>query len=388
MERTQDRKGSAAPGGRVAFAIALTTAMLAFPTAALAADDVPLPRPSPMRATPPPVESGASAVDDAFIKGANSPFAETDLGNAESFSLGVDEGGPADLDMLDAGDAPLDLEFGTDAPLDLDAPGANEVDVGPPADVRSGSFTLESRLSADGPPLGSGIRWRIFGDTPGSDGTLPLLGEATGGVIHIRLDPGVYFVHAAYGHAGATRRVEVSDPTGGEVVVLNAGGMRLLAVNGDDDPLTAEDVSFDIYAPDESGSDERVLIMSGVPPGRVLGLPAGVYHVVCRYGDANAIVRADLRVDAGKLTEATMYQKAARLTLKLVEAHGGEALADTAWSVITPAGESVVESVGAFPSVVLSAGDYKAIARHNDAVYESDFTVEAGVHRDVEVLLR
>ena len=40
----------------------------------------------------------------------------------------------------------------------------------------------------------------------------------------------------------------------------------------------------------------------------------------------------------GKLTEAAVYQKAARLTLKLVSEHGGEAIANTAWSVVTPSG--------------------------------------------------
>jgi len=83
-----------------------------------------------------------------------------------------------------------------------------------------------------------------------------------------------------------------------------------------------------------------------------------------------------------------MYQKAARLTLKLVEEHGGEALANTAWSVITPGGDSVVESVGAFPSVVLAAGEYRAIAKHDGHVYEGNFKVEPGLDRDVEVLLK
>jgi hypothetical protein len=74
-------------------------------------------------------------------------------------------------------------------------------------------------------------------------------------------------------------------------------------------------------------------------------------------------------------------------TLKLVSDRGGEARADTSWSVVTPAGESVVESVGAFPSVVLSEGEYTAIAKHQNTIYERDFTVEAGVNRDIEVLI-
>jgi hypothetical protein len=276
-----------------------------------------------------------------------------------------------------------------DSPADIAEPSAPPApDPGPPKDIRQGSFTLEARLTADGPSLKDGVEWRIFGDRAGSDGRLPLLGQASGGVIYIRLDPGVYFIHAALGRAGLGRRIEVKQPTGGAVFVLNAGGMRLLAMNGKDVPLQTADVSFDVYAPDEGGSEERSLIIPNAPPGKVLGLAAGTYHVVSRYGDANAVVRADIRVDAGKLTEATVYQKAARLTLKLVEAHGGEALADTEWSVLTPSGDSILESVGAFPTVVLAAGDYKAIARHNGKSFETTFRVEPAVDRDVEVLLR
>jgi hypothetical protein len=72
--------------------------------------------------------------------------------------------------------------------------------------------------------------------------------------------------------------------------------------------------------------------------------------------------------------------------LKLVPAHGGEALANTSWSVITPEGDRIVESVGAFPSVVLAAGNYTAIASHQGSNYRRDFKVEAGLDRDVEVI--
>jgi hypothetical protein len=312
--------------------------------------------------------------------------------NADSGDAVVEEGDPGHIDLPgDGNDALLDVGATDDTlevdPLNLDADAAAATpDIGPPADIRPGSFTLEARLSADGPALRDGVRWRIFGDALGSDGKLPLLGDASGGVIYVKLDAGTYYVHAAFGHAGSARRIDVTGPTGGQVVVLNAGGMRLLAVNGEDEILTAGEVAFDISAYDEGG--ESYTLVQNIPPGRVVGLAAGTYHVVCRFGDANAIVRADIRVDAGKLTEATLYQKAARLTLKLVEEHGGEALANTAWSVVTPAGESVIESVGAFPSVVLATGDYRAIADHDGKVYESDFKVEAGVDRDIEVLLK
>jgi hypothetical protein len=371
---------------------------------------VPIPRLAPLTEAPAPtpqsdVADPSAAGASPLLEGANSPFAEG--GEAVDDTLDA-IGGPSDADTIgdlpaDGSDPFVDPDAGDAAALDAFAagsgdgveapvgPGAGEeaaTVAGPPADIRPGSFTLEARLNADGPPLRDGVQWRIFGDAPGTDGRLPLLGETSGGVIYIRLEAGAYFVHAGYGYAGTSRRVEVSGPTGGEVFVLNAGGMRLLAINGEEDVLPAGEVGFDIYAPDDGGSDERLLLVENAPPGRVVALAAGIYHVVCRYGEANAIVRADIRVDAGKLTEATVYQKAARLTLKLVEEHGGEALADTSWSVVTPAGESVVESVGAFPTVVLTAGDYTAIAKHQGRIFEGNFSVEAGRHRDVEVLVQ
>ena len=42
--------------------------------------------------------------------------------------------------------------------------------------------------------------------------------------------------------------------------------------------------------------------------------------------------------------------------------------------------------VGAFPIVVLAAGDYTALAKHDGKTYQTNFSVVAGSDRDVEVL--
>ncbi len=36
--------------------------------------------------------------------------------------------------------------------------------------------------------------------------------------------------------------------------------------------------------------------------------------------------------------------------------------------------------------MVLAAGDYIAVAQHNDLVYQTTFTVVSGANRDIEVL--
>jgi len=316
-------------------------------------------------------QAGTTASD-----GSDTPTIGDDAGDDANMAAPADSGAP----NPSLGSDDIDESVPTTAPADV-APVA-----APASDIRPGSFTLEARLTADGAPLGDQVKWRIFNDTPGTDGKLKLLGEASGGIIYVRLDPGTYYVHAAYGRAGATRKVEVTEPTGGEVLVLNAGGMRLLSMNGKDQPLSQGQVSFDIYAPDEGGGDEQFLLVQNATPGHVICLNAGTYHVVSKYGEANAVVRADVKIEPGKLTETTMVQRAARLTLKLVEQHGGEAIADTAWTVDTPDGAPVVSEVGAFPTVVLAAGDYTAIAKHDGKVYQTRFNVQTGADHDVEVL--
>ena len=128
--------------------------------------------------------------------------------------------------------------------------------------------------------------------------------------------------------------------------------------------------------------------MPSVAAGDVALLPEGTYYIISNYGDANSVVRSDIRVQAGKLTDVTVTHRAAVITLKLVSDRGGEALANTAWSVITPGGDVIKESIGAFPRVVLSEGEYRAIAKNEGKVFERPFNVVNGVDGEVEVVAR
>ena len=386
------------PSPRRMAALTGALAALCLVCGTVAAQEVPEPRVSPLRTTTSPAEEALLAT------GATPPaFAEEDFQPVQALDAFEAATGVDLTTIAQSGDAPGEplnlmppggssdpfsgqLDYPAGTPIDLTAPGIGGADPSAP-DVVLGSYTLDARMFADGPPLESGVVWRVFADG-GPNGKMRLVGEAEGGPVTLRLKPGEYYIHAAFGRAGITRKVTVAPTPRAETIVLDAGGLRLAALAGKDRVIAPEDVRFHIYAPDEGGSDARITVMENAPAGTVIGLNSGIYHVVCRYGDANAIVRADIRVEAGKLTEATLYQQAARVTLKLVENQGGEALANTQWSVVTSAGESVAESVGAFPSVVLSAGEYTAIAKHSDRIFEQKFLVEAGLNRDVEVLVR
>jgi hypothetical protein len=108
--------------------------------------------------------------------------------------------------------------------------------------------------------------------------------------------------------------------------------------------------------------------------------------VVSRFGGVNAVVRADLRVEPGQLTDATLYHKAAQVSFKLVTESGGEAIADVDWTVKTADGSTVYTDVGAFPSTVLAEGDYTVLAKRGGTVYNRDFSIKPGQPQEIEVL--
>ena len=89
---------------------------------------------------------------------------------------------------------------------------------------------------------------------------------------------------------------------------------------------------------------------------------------------------------SGKLIDVTLRHRCATLTLKLVNKPGGEALANTTFTVLTPGGDVIRELIGAFPSLVLAEGEYVVIARHDAKTYQSTFQVQSGMDRDVEVV--
>ncbi|PLW78711.1 hypothetical protein C0081_00210 [Cohaesibacter celericrescens] len=248
---------------------------------------------------------------------------------------------------------------------------------------------LEALLSSDGQVLQRGVNWRVFEEKRDKNSRLPLLHNVDGGSIDLELDPGSYVVYAGYGYANLTKRI-VLEKAGNysESFNLQAGAVRLNAVATGDVPLDASILTFDIYNRDTTDGDTQKLLVQNVKPEHVVKLTEGTYHVVSSYGASNAKVRGDIEILSGKLINVTMIHSAAKVTLRLVSEPGGEALANTVWTVLTPGGDVVKRAIGAFPTLALTAGDYTAIAKQNDEVYNRDFSVDSGLDRDIEVLAK
>ena len=254
------------------------------------------------------------------------------------------------------------------------------------APIGDGIVYLVARLTETGVPLDSGIVWRVFNETGNGTQPLALVDSATGGDAEFRLPAGEYVVHASYGQASQSKRIYVGGDVKSETVVLNAGGLRLAAAIAEDLPISSDEVTFDLYLLDETVANGREVIASDVQSGQIYRLNAGTYQVVSHYGGVNAMVRAEISVVPGQLTDATIYHRAAEVTLKLVNESGGEALANTAWTILASNNEAVFEKVGAFPSVVLAEGTYTLIAKHEIGSFSRQFSVEAGLSHDVEIL--
>jgi hypothetical protein len=265
---------------------------------------------------------------------------------------------------------------------------------------------LTAVLSQTSAPLQAGLHWRLFNERPDADGSHALIAESVAAQPSVNLPQGDYVVHLAFGLASATKRISVGADEQSERLTLNAGALRILGTRGDT-PIEANRLSLAIYVP-ERNNPEAKLIYSKAKAGDILGLPEGAYHIVSTYLDSvgvgslgvgrvggsapsnavvtNSIVTADIKLPSGKVLDVTLRHRYATLTLKLVNAAGAEALANTNFTILTPGGDLIRELIGAFPSLVLAEGEYVVIARHDSKTYQSTFQVQSGLDRDVEVI--
>jgi hypothetical protein len=256
-----------------------------------------------------------------------------------------------------------------------------------PATAGQAVLSLTARYGKDLPVITSGLVWRVFPDRPDETGAFKMVREDHGATPNIVLPPGSYVVHVAFGLVSAVRPVTLKSETVRESFVLPAGGLRIEGRVGSS-KIPQNQISFSIYKGSQFEVGERAPLVPSVSAGDVALLPDGTYYIISNYGDANSVVRSDIRVQAGKLTDVIITHRAAVITLKLVSDKGGEALANTAWSVITPGGDIIKESIGAFPRVILSEGEYRAIAKNEGKVFERPFNVVNGVDGEVEVIAR
>jgi hypothetical protein len=248
--------------------------------------------------------------------------------------------------------------------------------------------TFKALATEGGPKLQTGLTWRVYTSAAAPDGGQKLVSTHREAMPTAALMPGEYFVNAAYGLSNLTKKITVeSGHSLEETFVLNTGGLKLGAVFASGEALPEGAVRFDILSDEEDQFGNRRTILANAKPATVIRLNAGAYHIESLYGDANGIVRADVTVEPGKVTEATVKHSGAKTTFKLVQSLGGEALADTKWKILTSAGDVVKENAGALPTHILAAGSYAVVADHNGLSYTRKFSIDSPEPKQIEVVV-
>jgi hypothetical protein len=243
---------------------------------------------------------------------------------------------------------------------------------------------LTARITENGMNIPEGLVWRVFDTRTDASGELALAAKSEEARAFFELVPGEYVVHVAYGRAQASETIQVTGDGANKSIVLDAGALRLNAAITGEVPIPINLLRFDVYS---SGSEaDRTLVAQNLAANNIVTLNAGTYHVISYFGTINAVVRADLRVEPGQLTDATLYHRASQVTFKLVTQGGAEAIADVEWTVKTAGGQTVFSDIGAFPTTVLAEGDYLVLAKRGETVYNREFEVQPGQSREIEVL--
>jgi hypothetical protein len=290
--------------------------------------------------------------------------------------------------------APAELAPGTGRPgasiafpSPLSQPPVPLAQSGPVVPAGRVALMVAARYGRDAPLISGGLIWRVYTANPDANGMFRLVKEEHAATPTFVLPPGNYVIHASFGLASAAKAVQLRGDTVREVLDVPAGGIRLQGrVN--DVHIPPGQISFDIYPGSQFDTADRRPIAQNVMTGDVVLLPEGTYYIVSTYGDVNSVVRSDVQVQAAKLTDIVVTHRAAIITFKLVNESGGEALANTQWTVSTPDGDVIKESIGAFPRMVLAEGDYHLIARNEGRICQRDFKVINGVDGEVELSTR
>ncbi len=244
--------------------------------------------------------------------------------------------------------------------------------------------TLSAAIQENGAIVPDGLIWRVFDTKTDETGQLALLFRSEEATPSLSLPAGEYVVHASYGRAQSSDALSVVVGPNFKTIILDAGALLLKSAVSNQVDIPSEQLKFDVFAEGSEGGQVPVVLNTN--QGELIYLNAGIYQVVSRWGSENATVKADIRVEPGQITEATLFHNAARVNFSLVSSVGGEAIADVDWQVQNMDGRTLYTHLGAFPAAILAVGDYVVIAQSGDQVYNREFQVQAGLPINIEVL--
>ncbi|MCF6199291.1 MAG: hypothetical protein L3J67_07835 [Hyphomicrobiaceae bacterium] len=248
---------------------------------------------------------------------------------------------------------------------------------------------LAALITEEGKEIKNGLVWRIYNANKSLDGRYKLVKSLEAPRFSGTLPLGTYLVNLSWGRSHLTEKLELlSSKPLIHKFVLNAGGLRLGARHMNGSTLPPQKVIYRIYSDERDQFGRRRLVLDHARPGKTIRLNAGIYHVSSLYGSANGLIESDITIEAGKLTQATINHTASKVTFKLVNTPGGEALAGAIWRIETPDGDLIKETAGALPTLILAAGDYAINAKYSGRAFARKVTIEPGAPVHVEIVIQ
>lgn len=235
---------------------------------------------------------------------------------------------------------------------------------------------LSAVLAKDGPALGSGIIWKIYG----LDGDTPrLVHRTTRSRPSIALPPGRYNVHLQV--TGMTKQVEIEVKDGPRTVAdipLDSAALTLAAVLNEGAALV-EDASFTVRRRDATGT--AGLAWTGLAPRSPLVLAPGTYDVTASGGRAEKTV--EFEAVHGKLANLTVALQAGYLHVEtqVVSAQDGKPTIvsiETDDTTRSSGRRTVARSARPNPSFLLPAGTYYVKADNGRAQSQEFAAIAAG----------
>ena len=251
----------------------------------------------------------------------------------------------------------------------------------------SSKLQLSAHLTDTSPALKSGVTWRVFASNSSTSNTT-IIATSDQAEPQLSLPVGTFAVNVTFGLAHLTHTIVLNpgdDLT--KKFVINAGGLKVLSQTQNSGFVSSNAIRFDLLSDDRDQFGQRKSIMNNVRPGKITRLNSGIYQIVSRAGDANAIVSSEVTVEAGKLTEATVIHETAKVTLKLVRSRGGDAMADTQWTIKDNIGKTIKQSAGALPSHILAPGRYTVTATSSGKAHTRAFLINNGDNVEVEIVI-
>ena len=126
------------------------------------------------------------------------------------------------------------------------------------------SYAFSATLSEQGKPISNGLIWRVYRVKKARAAKPLLIETARTSKPVFKLNPGRYLVTVTYGKAHTIRfHMARTGEQKSNVIVPNAGGLRLGSVLANGVPVNKDDVRFDIFSDERDQFSKRKIVMRG-----------------------------------------------------------------------------------------------------------------------------